>query len=65
MNEISKAAAALNKRRKNRVGGFADPLVRKKAAETRSKRSNLKKRKDTFRKMTMEQIEKNVEDLKL
>lgn len=40
----------LNKRRKNKVGGFSDPLVRKKAAETRRKKR--------------EQADKEVEDLK-
>lgn len=63
MKDISKAASALSKQRKNIVGGFKDPLVRKKAAETRMKRNNLKKRKERFKKLRIEEIEKEVEDL--
>lgn len=47
---ISEAMSRLSKRRKKIVGGFKDPAVRKKAAETRRKKR--------------EQANKEVEDLK-
>lgn len=47
---ISKAASALSKKRKKRVGGFKSAEVRKKALETRKKNK--------------EKANKEVEDLK-